>query len=192
MQFAVITAPTVEPVTLAEAKDQCRVLHSAEDTLIGRLARVARSHVEVVLSRSLMAQGLRLELAGFPRDGVIELPHPPAISLTEIKYRNELGIITTLDPAAYVFVADNTGARVELADGYDWPVTAVHPQAVTVNWQGGYGATADKVPEAIRHAILLLVEHSYNNRGATSEGTRSAVPFSVDALLSPYRTTGWI
>ena len=192
MTVVVITAPTVEPVSLAEAKEQCRIFHNSENTLIDRLCRVARAHVETVLSRALMTQSLRLELSAFPSDGIIELPRPPAISVTDIKYRDTSGIIQTLDAASYVPVLDPTGARIELASGYEWPPTFVHPAAVQADWQAGYGGTYDKVPDAIRHAILLLVEHLYTNRGATSDSNRNQIPFSVDALLAPYRTTGWI
>ncbi len=189
MQLVVINVPTVEPVSLDEAKAQCRILHNNEDTLIGMYVRAARGYVEQVLNRALLDQVLRLQLDGFP-GGALALPRPPAISLTSVAYRDRDGVTQTLDPACYALELDTTGARIVPLS--DWPKTQQHPQAVTIDWRAGYGTSADAVPDAIRHAILLLIEHYYNNRGATSEGTRAVVPFSVDHLLSAYRTTGWI
>lgn len=56
----------------------------------------------------------------------------------------------------------------------------------TVRYRAGY---ADgQVPAPIRHAILLLVGHLYENRMAVTAATAmGAMPLGVDALLSPYR-----
>lgn len=193
MQIVVTTAPTVEPVDLAEAKDQLRVRHAAEDTLIGLLVRAARSYVETALSRALITQTIRLELPAFPRDHVISLPRPPLLSLTDIKYRDAGNTLLTLDPATYVVAPDTVWPKLALAPGTSaWPVTCRHPAAVQINYQAGYGPAATDVPDPIRHAIRLLIEHYYANRGATSEGSRAVVPMAVDMLLSPYRVSGWI
>lgn len=42
------------------------------------------------------------------------------------------------------------------------------------------------VPKAIKHAVLLLVAHSYQNREAVSERNMYAVPYGYDALIKPY------
>lgn len=192
MQIVTTAAPATEPVTLAEAKGQLRVLHAAEDAYIARIARVARATVEGMVSRALIDQGIRLELAAFPASGVIRLPRPPVLSVTSVRYRDAVGATQTLDAASYVVTLDELTPRVTLADGASWPVTAIHPSAVMVDYRAGFGASPQAVPEDIRHAILLLVEHNYVNRGATAEGSRSVVPMSIDALLAPWRTSGWI
>lgn len=192
MQIVMTEAPRTEPVTLLEAKDQLRVLHTAEDGLIARLSRVARTAVEGMLSRALIDQGMRLELPEFPGHSVIRLARPPVLSVTSVRYLDSGGTLRTLDPSTYVVTLDALTPRVALADGASWPATAAHPAAVVIDYRAGFGAAVTDVPEDIRHAILLLVEHHYANRGATSEGSRSVVPMSVDALLAPWRTSGWI
>ena len=59
MIIKVITAPTSEPITLAEAKAQCRVDGTDEDTLITSLIGAARQyttrtpgHVDAHLGRT--------------------------------------------------------------------------------------------------------------------------------------------
>lgn len=56
-----------------------------------------------------------------------------------------------------------------------------------VRWRAGY--EAGKVPAPIRHAILLMVSHLFNNRDAVSTTTAqpAELPLGVEALLSPYR-----
>lgn len=59
----------------------------------------------------------------------------------------------------------------------------------TVRYRAGYAA--DAVPAPIRHAILLMVGHLYENRMAVTAATHiGAMPLGVDALLSPYRVWG--
>lgn len=48
-------------------------------------------------------------------------------------------------------------------------------------------ATAAPVPAAVKHAILLLTGHFYNNREATAERGTIVLPFGVSALIEPYR-----
>ena len=56
----------------------------------------------------------------------------------------------------------------------------------TVRYRAGYAEGA--VPAPIRHAILLMVGHLYENRMAVTAATSmGAMPMGVDALLSPYR-----
>lgn len=192
MQILVTAAPTVEPVSLDDVKGQLRVLHTNEDATIARLARVARSMIEGKVSRALMDQGIRLELPAFPASGVIRLPRPPVISVTSVRYRDTAGTTQTLDPALYVFTADELTPRITIADGAAWPETQTHPAAVFVDYRAGFGTTPEAVPEDLRHAILLTVEHFYANRGATVEGSRNVLPLGVDALVDRYRTSGWI
>ena len=52
----------------------------------------------------------------------------------------------------------------------------------------GFGAAATDVPDALRHAIRMLVAHWYENRGlAAIGGTVAMLPASVNALIAPYR-----
>ena len=61
--------------------------------------------------------------------------------------------------------------------------------ATIVRYRAGYADGA--VPAPIRHAILLMVGHLYENRMAVTVATgMTALPMGVDALLSPYRVWG--
>ena len=58
---------------------------------------------------------------------------------------------------------------------------------IRIQWRAGY--EAGKVPAPIRHAILLMVSHLFNNRDAvtTTAAQPATLPLGVEALLSPYR-----
>ncbi len=69
MPLILTAGPSVEPVSLAEAKAHCRVDGTAEDTLIASLIVAARMHVERALDAALIAQGWSLYLDGWPDRG---------------------------------------------------------------------------------------------------------------------------
>lgn len=48
-------------------------------------------------------------------------------------------------------------------------------------------AIATPVEAPVKHAILLLVSHFYENRDATGDRPSRAIEFGVNALLAPYR-----
>lgn len=112
-------------------------------------------------------------------------------AVTAITYRDEAGADVTLDPGVTTDVrADALGPFVRLRDGQSWPATAWGDDAVSVVFIAGYGAPA-AVPQAIRHAILLLVGHWHANREPVNIGNiTSSLDFSVTALLAPFRHVG--
>lgn len=48
-------------------------------------------------------------------------------------------------------------------------------------------ALATPIQPAVRHAVLLIVSHFYNNREAVTAEAVNAMPFGVNALLQPFR-----
>ena len=61
-----VTAPAVEPVSLAEAKAQMRVDTSYDDTIIGTLITTARRSVEIITGQKLITQTWKYYLDRFP------------------------------------------------------------------------------------------------------------------------------
>lgn len=192
MDLARTGEPAAEPVTLAEVKAHLRVLHASEDTLITRLARAARVHIETVTSRAFITQSWKLWLDAFPASGVIELPRPPLVGVSAIRYVDADGATQTLATSVYHVVTQGFQGRIERKASQSWPATDEHPQAVEIEFVAGYGGDSTAVPEDLRNAILLQAEHFYFNRGATTETRLEMNPMGVDALIGPYRTHGWL
>jgi uncharacterized phiE125 gp8 family phage protein len=91
----------------------------------------------------------------------------------------------------FTAMTDAIGPVLILADGSSWPATATRPDAVTVTWTCGFGATADALPASIVHAVKLLVTHWHENRGPVAVGTISSdLAWSLDQLVAPHRKVG--
>ncbi|MEL6623750.1 MAG: head-tail connector protein, partial [Pseudomonadota bacterium] len=61
-------------------------------------------------------------------------------------------------------------------------------QTLTIAFRAGFGATAEDVPAPIRHALLMLIAHWFENREPVSFGqSASRIPDAVSDLLKPYR-----
>lgn len=153
----VITAATVEPVTLAEAKTFLRVDTDADDTLIGALISAAREFAEHYTQATLAATVYELALDAFPLDA-IDLPNASNAEDVSVKYTDTAGVEQTISPAAYVVSDYGMTAHIYPLDL--WPVVGDYPNAVRVR----YTASPAIVPATAKAAVLELLAHLYENR----------------------------
>lgn len=180
--FKVTTAPSVEPVTVAEAKTQLRIDGSSEDTLIGNYITVARQTLEVLMRRAFITQTITLKYDSFPTE--ILLPRPPAIAVTSIQYVDTDGATQTWSSSEYTVDSQIEPASIVPAYDEDYPNTRAEPNAVTVVYTAGYGTSTTDVPESIRLAIRLLVGSYYENREATSIAKVNDLPLGIQMLVA--------
>lgn len=194
MGLALVTAPAAEPVSLAEARAHCRVSSNDEDGLLTGYLVAARQYVEAITARACVSQTFDQThdfywpcLYPDDRPG-IELQRTPVSSVTSISYVDTAGATQVLASNQYRLVTGETICRVEPAYGVCWPSVRYQAAAITVRFAAGYGANLGDTPEPIRHAILLLTGHFFENREPVNVGNiTSPLPLSVDALLAPYR-----
>lgn len=188
MSLVMTSGPALEPVSLAEAKAHLRVDGTAEDALIQSLVVTSRLHIEAALGLALITQGWSYFLDRWPKGGRISLPLRPVASLTHVRVWDDAVVVVSLDPAD--FLLDGQGMPPRLV-----PLAAAPPRApgrpvngIEVTFLAGFGPTPDDVPATIRHALLLLVAHWYENREPIEiGGGATAVPAMVSELLAPYR-----
>jgi uncharacterized phiE125 gp8 family phage protein len=189
------TSPAVEPVTVAEAKAHLRVDVSDDDTYIGTLITAAREWCEQYLDRTLVNTQWVMRFDSFPPDGTqdIELPRPPmslagtttAVSLT---FTSETGGTQAFSTNSFRVDRNATPGAVKTLYGQTWPPHLMDDNAVSVTWWAGYGSAGSSVPAAVRHAILMLVGHWYENRSTVLVGSISKqLEFAVESLLSSHR-----
>lgn len=182
-----ITAPTVLPVSLAEAKAHLRVDTTDDDTLITALVWAATEAAEQHTGRALTPQAWQLTLDEFP--DALELTRLPAVSVTSITYADTDGVDQTLAGSAYSLdTADDFGFAY-IVPAYDttWPDTRDQINAVTVVYQAGY-ADAASVPESIKAWIKLQVGAMFENREAEVVGSGSAISLGyADRLLDRFK-----
>ena len=186
MSWKVVTEPTVEPVSLSEAKLHLRVDGSTEDALITRLITAAREECEQHIDRSIPTQTLALVLDGFPA-GDIELPRGPVTSVTWVKYKNESGTLVTLSSAAYIVDDAGISTALRLPYGGTWPVTLLEPQAVQIQYVAGWAANV--CPSSLKQWILLRVGSLFETREADSDRPSSESPFT-QRIIDRWRVPG--
>ncbi|MGU3496297.1 head-tail connector protein [Xanthobacteraceae bacterium A53D] len=78
--------------------------------------------------------------------------------------------------------------RVDFADD-DQQITRMRDAACEMveGWTGPIADLAAEVPPSIREAILMLVGHWYEQRGAASEAAMVEVPFGFHDLIARHR-----
>ena len=159
MPLQLITAPTVEPVTLARAKLHLRVDVSDDDELITAMIASARVSAEAKLQRAILPQTLELTLDEFPgvwgpgtlltyrhqatlpaRLGAIELPGGPVSAVSSVKYLDLNGAEQTLVAGTdyQVDLRDDRFGRVLPVYGGSWPTTRPDINAVRVRYVAGW------------------------------------------------------
>jgi uncharacterized phiE125 gp8 family phage protein len=189
MALRLETAPAIEPITLADLKNDIKVDSDLEfdDLLIGSLLTAARKWVENTARRALVTQSWALWLDDWPADDWIAVPRPPIQSVDSIKYYDNSDNEYTLSSSVYQVDTISEPGRVVLRSGQAWPSSIeLRPaNAVAVNFTAGYGGDETAIPEEYKQAIRLLVGHWYENRGAVAStgAVPKEVPFGVMALL---------
>lgn len=203
--FVLTSPPAQEPITLAQAKVQCRVdvSDTTEDDFISGLITAAREYVETRVRRTYVSRSYQLRMNRFPYLfpasyypfytlerlpnqlwGKIELPKPPLISVDFITYVDNNGDTQTLDPSQYqVDVGGYLPGYITPAYGLTFPSTRYQMDAVIVDYTAGF-SDPTTIPRGVCQAIGMCVGHWFRNREAVSEGSFTEVPMAVDALLS--------
>lgn len=163
------TAPTTPVVSNGEAKAQLRIDHATENDAIDRMVETARLKVEEIAGRALITRTYTARLDAWPPGAVIELPYPPLIAVTSIKYTDANGDEATFDAANYHVDTHRDPGRIVLRSTANWPgVELADINGVEIVWTAGYGSAAAAVPENYRQAVLLYVGHLYENREAVT------------------------
>ena len=193
MALTLITAPTSEPISLAEAAAHLRIDADEEQALVRLLIQSARETVERVTRRSLMTTVWDYTADGFAYNPVtlasvgFALPRIPVASVASVKYyASTTGTDTTLSSADYYVSLADSQCRIWPAYGVAWPAIQPRPDGVRVRFTAG-ATTAALVPAALRQAMLLLIGDGYENREAGQQGAAYQTNPTVDRLLWPYR-----
>lgn len=185
-----LAEPTVEPVSIAEAKAHLRVDPSFtdDDLYIQGLISSARYYIETVSDRTLIKCQYQMSMDVFP-PWDIELPRPPFFpGPVTVTYTPSDGVYT---PVAYTsFRLDSAATPAVIRppwNGY-WPTCRGAENDVVVTWYAGYGEDGTRIPPPAKNAMLLLIGSWYANREAVVQGGMNPVPMSVEALVG---TINW-
>ena len=203
MPLQLVTPPTAEPVSLAEAKLHMRVDFPEDDALIASLIAAARQAAETLTGRQLVTARWKLVLDCFPGPSLmcvpaglpfslpghaILLPKCPVQSVFAIRYLDMSGTTQTMSRVDYAADTACEPARVTPVFGSAWPVSLPQIGAVALVFAAGYGDAAS-VPAGIKSWIKLRVGSLYAHReevALLTSGKIESLSF-IDGLLDPYR-----
>jgi uncharacterized phiE125 gp8 family phage protein len=181
------SGPSLEPVTVSEAKAHLRLDSSAEDLLIASLILTSRLHIEAALGLALISQAWTITLDGWPDGDAVVLPLRPVQAIEEVRVRDAASDAVIVDPESYALDGQGVPARL-IWRGAVWPASQNKPGGIEIDVVAGFGDAAADVPAPIRHAVLLLVAHWYEHRDPIEIGAAgTAIPRPVSELLAPYR-----
>jgi len=185
MSAYLLTAPAVEPLSLAAAKAFLRVEHDADDAIIAALVSAARNHVEALTRNALIVQTWRLVLDRWPDGGRITPRFGPLRALAAVRVLSAANEASAID--AETFVIDRA-AGVIVAPGWSLPPPGRGIAGIELDIEVGFGTAATDVPPTLLQAIRMLVAHWYDNRGLIAIGQSVAMmPASVNAMISSHR-----
>lgn len=173
-----------EPITLAEAKAQCRMVEDdSEDTFITSLIAPARAYVERE-SGYFFVSGSRT--ATFNRWGdYLEISRRPITSITGITYTDSEGTAGT----AYTGFLASIGSystRIFPAIDDDFPDLA-EGGLITVTYAAGALAATSEEYLIGKRAMLLLIGHQFKFREAAATGLSGDIAFTLGELLGSIR-----
>lgn len=185
MSIELVTAPSAEPIELADAKSHLYVIGEDYDVYVESLIAAARVVCEARTHQTLMTTTWRQGLDCWPSCGVIELYRPPLQSVESITYVDDSGVEQTLDDSLYTVDTASMPGRVLRAYGATWPSIRTEGVArpITIEFVAGY-ATADDIPAPFKHAMKLLIGNWFEYRESVSEKSPGPVPMSVATLLA--------
>jgi len=184
MGLVLTTAPTVQPITVAEMKAHSHIDTDASDGELTTFIAAATGDTEAFTWRQLCTATYTLTLDRFPTEDYIDLPRPPLASVTHIKYYDTLNTQQTLSAASYEVDLSTEPGRIYIDRSTWWPLTYWRRNAIEIEYTAGYGDAAD-VPEMIKQSIRMKAAHWYENREALIIGTIVAeAPLAAQRLDS--------
>ena len=184
MELELVTPPTTEPLSLAEAKAHAVIPEDLidDDVLLGTYLTAAREYCEQFTSRVFAEATYRQIYTGFP-GAVLCAYRAPVASWGAFEYLGLDG--TTWTPVeSSLYYASTASARIVLNNGLSWPTPFDRVENVRVTYTAAPSAA---VPQSVLQAIrLLFTEFCAHREASMTTASVLEAPFGVRALLGPH------
>lgn len=183
-----ISEPAMSAVTVQQAKAHLRISGDDDDDVVQSLLAAAVDFLERDTGLSLINQTWRFWFDAVPDDQVLLIDRRPANEIVSCIGYDRSGKPTTIEPEAYFLNTVTVPARLRLATDHDWQVAA---NGLEVDVNTGFGETGTDVPNSLLQAILCLVAHWYEFRGAFDASDQPvSIPDAYKRLVKPWRRMG--
>jgi uncharacterized phiE125 gp8 family phage protein len=189
--YQLVTGPTIEPITDAEAVEHLRLPSYDDVSKVQQAIRGARWEAEKYMSRGLLTQTWKYAQDGFTSE--IWLPMAaPLQSVTTVKYYDTAGTLTTLSSTAYLVDTLSEPGRVYLAPNQVWPsLQSDRRFAVEITYVVGW-TEASLVPGNIIDGLYLAIGDAYEHRESTVVGvTANELPTDAKGKFA-YDIVSWV
>jgi uncharacterized phiE125 gp8 family phage protein len=190
MALTQTVAPTVEPITLAEAILHRQSVASDQEPFIeDDLIPAAREAAEDFLNLQLITATWQETFTEFPASGEIRFAKPPVQSVTSLKYLDSDGVEQTWAAENYDTQLTVVPSLLMPAYGVVWPtIRSGRYNSVTLTYVSGYGDAATAVPKRVRRFLYEYVGNAFEQRESFVLGERAwKVPDSLWEILRPFR-----
>ncbi len=178
------------PVSLAEAKLQCRIAEAdaSRDDLLTQAIWDAAASIETLTGSRLSACTVQLVLDRFPDcSKPIDLGIYPVRTVTFVEYDDENGTEFTLNSGTDVdYWEDLSGLYPRISPTNGWPATQYgKPGSVRIVLAVGYSSSP---PRDLCRAVLIRVAEYFENTGESITGTINVrTETTVKALTDSWR-----
>jgi uncharacterized phiE125 gp8 family phage protein len=176
-----VTAPASYPIDLTDLKLHLGITGSDNDTHLTAILAASTAYVEKELNRSLVSQTWDWFLPYFPQNNIIELPKPPLVSVTYLKYYDENNAQQTWSSNNYVVHTPTTlKGYVEIKNTSTLPNIYPRSDSILIRFVSGYGTQNDMV----KHAVRLVAAHWFENREAETTGSTKQIEIGLQRILN--------
>ncbi|QPC87212.1 hypothetical protein GA830_11020 [Mesorhizobium sp. NBSH29] len=176
--------PGAEPVTLVEAKAHLRLDQTGEDALLTGLVRAARQEVERATGLAMINQAWRLVLDCWPESGTVLLVRHPVMEVISVTAYGADGEAALVTAGSYQVDSLSRPARIHFTDK---PDALRVMNGIEIDFIAGFGEAGTDVPDLLKRAMLLLIAHWYELRGAVSaESQPASYPPGYERLIGGY------
>ena len=201
----VTTEPTIEPISIEEAKEHLRLDDDIDDIPVLTFIKAARLYVEKFTGRSLITrtvqqfldtsaatldplyEGMRTGVLARPYANYIELAASPVISVTSVNYYNDSDTQSTWATSNYYVDNVSDLGRIYLRDGGTFPTDLRAANGLEINYTAGFGTARSDIPSDLKLAMLQYMTFAYEHRGEQEGNAPPMLPKILNTLLSPYK-----
>ncbi len=212
-EMAFVSSPLA--VSVSELKMHLRIEHDSDDTYLSNLILTAQQYVsnniasplinatcksyynfENTYSEMAWWQGVKHGSMNQFYTEKLNLDYPRVLSVTSVKSYNVSSAETVVDPAFYRLDKSSLKPSIVKTPNASWGNDFRSDTSMIVEYVSGFGTTANDVPYVIKHAMMVLCAHWYENRQYYNVGmpfsgqiatVNQSVAHSVTSMLQQYR-----